>query len=115
MSHLQSINAAARLNDFFVQQGWHKYGLYAYPTRRQIEVILQYKSESRGDTRSVICDPLKMETWLRKNLATYGVVAKLFDLLDRKPELSTSAEQPTLFPTSELAPVVKRSMNPNEQ
>lgn len=115
MTHLQSINAAARLNDLFVRLRWHKYGLYAYPTRKPIEVIIQYKSDTLGDTRSVICDSLKLEMWLHKNHATYGVIAKLFALLDRKPDSPTSAEQPPLFPASELDPVVKRSMNPNEQ
>lgn len=110
-----SLNEAARLNDLFAELRWVRYGLHAFPTRKPHEVALQYNSDTLGKTRTVICDPLRLDAWIRKNIATYGVYAKLIDMLDRKPDAPTSAEQPTLFPTTELAPVVKRSMNPNEQ
>lgn len=113
MSHLQSLNASARLNDLFVRLRWNRYGLRAYPSSKPMEVLIQYKSESQGDTRSVACEAVKLEKWILENRATCGVVAKLFSMLDRK-ESSSSAEQPTLFPTAELMPAVKRSMNPNE-
>ena len=111
-----SLNEAARLNDLFAELRWHRYGLRAYPSHLPLEVAVQYKSDSRGRTRSVTCDPYKLETRIRKNRSSFGVVSKLTALLDRKSESNTApAQQPTLFSTAELAPTVKRSMNPNEQ
>lgn len=114
MSNYQSINEAERLNDFFADLRWKRYGLHAFPTSKAHEVAIQYKSDSLGMTRTVICDPVKLKAWICKNLSTYGVYAKLIDIFDRKPDSSAAAEDPPLFPATELAPAVVRSMTPNE-
>ena len=113
MTHFQSINAAARLNDLLQERGWDRRGMRAFPTDSQLEVAVQYRSEDFGRVRVVACDPLKLTEWIRANIAQPGVWVRLLALLDRKAERVQSAQLP-LFADAALPPAVKFSMNPNE-
>lgn len=114
MTHYKSVIAARNLNDVFAKIGWTRYGFYAYPVETETEIALQYTSEARGEKRIVTCEPLALTRWLTGNMVTPGGAHKLREICDRKPDRASRAVQPTLFPAAELAPAVKRSMNPNE-
>ena len=113
MSCYQSVNAAARLNDLLAIHGWHRRGVRVFPTSKQWEVEVQYKSEVLGAVRVVTCDPQRLFAWIKNNVATPGCWVRFQAFLDRKNETVKVAET-MLFPSSELAPPVRRSMTPNE-
>lgn len=85
MSSGYNFNESAMLNDLVARLGWHRHGLRFFPTRKQDEVIAQYVSAD-GGTRSVICNPLKMDIWIRKNKAVFGAYTKLISLFDLKED-----------------------------
>ena len=113
MTHLQSINAAARLNDMLRERGWDRRGMRVFPTDRQLEVSVQYRSEEGGRVRLVACDPLKLTAWICANVAQPGVWVRLLALLDRKEERVQNAQLP-LFADAALPPAVRFSMSPND-
>lgn len=114
MSHLQSSNAAARLNDVLQERGWDRRGMRVFPTAKQWEVEVQYRSEAQGAVRVVACDADKLSRWIRANEAKPGCWVQLLSLLDRKVETHRSSMTPLLFPSAELTPTVRYSMSPHD-
>lgn len=83
----KSSAAAATLNDVFSRMGWRGTLIYAYATQHAFQVAIQYKSPACGSVRSVICEPIKLGVWIKRNMDTPGMKKALFSLLDRKPPM----------------------------
>lgn len=114
-THYKSTIAARELGDIFAKVGWVRRGIFAWGVDDPTRVAVQYKSEALGERRVVLCEPLGLLKWLREHVERPGAWRDLLAILDRKPERLAQVHQQTLFPAAELAPVVQRSMNPNEQ
>lgn len=98
----KSACAAAALNDIFSKLGWKNYNIYAFPSSKENTVIIQYRSQEAGCTRSVPCDPLGLGKWIRAKTHTPAPFRQLRSILDKKAEykpepLPDPPELPNLF------------------
>ena len=113
-THYKSTLAARELGDIFAKMGWVRRGIFAWGVSDPTRVAVQYKSDALGQNRVVLCDPIRLLSWLRENVERPAAWSKLLAILDRKPERVDKLVQQPLFPADSLPPAVRHSMAPNE-
>ncbi len=112
MTNAKSVAAAHLLGDIFSRLQWHRRGIYVTAGSEPTEVAIQYKSEQHSCCRVVICDPLALMRWLKKNAAKQGAWVRFLTILDKKEERRTPVQQ-ELLPLGSWAPAARRSMLPD--
>lgn len=105
----KSVNAAARLNDWFAAREWKRY-FRAFPADSFDRVEIEYKSTAYGQRRVVSADPIKLQRWLETEGRRYGSLTEFEKILDRKAEATHTPQQGELeLPKNDP---VRRSMMP---
>ncbi len=108
MAHnAKSIAIASQLNDLFARLSLH--GVRAWPTDNAENVLVQYRSEKLGCTRTVSCEARPLIYWLNERALQPGCRPRFEAILDRKPEWRGAAQQQELN-LGEASPIAKRSM-----
>lgn len=108
-----SLAAAAEFNDMFAKLGWQHHGFRAYPCELRESVVIQYKSATWGDRRTVICDSVRLALWLKNHAVAFGGRTKFEAILDQKSERpAPPLSQGELNLGREASPLVRASMSP---
>lgn len=103
----KSVQAAAKVNDFFSAFEWWAYR--AYGTATAHEVAVEYKSRAQGCLRVVAVDGERMAAWLSRNGYRQGARDEFEELLDRKEETTATPDQPE-FSFEDMPSIAKKSM-----
>ncbi len=111
MAHnAKSISFASQLNDLFARLSL--YGITAWPTAEAESVLVQYRSEKEGRTRTVSCEPRALVYWLNERALKPGCRPRFEAILDRKEEWQGTMQQQELNLDGSPA-IVKRSLRPD--